>query len=287
MPAASTTEANDSTVARTHTRVSSRCTGTPRVAARSSRSAAARTPRPVSVRRSTTAIVASRAGATTTATRSLALNPTPPIWAVHANGGGMRRIAGPAPQARGSHRAPKASTWARPSVATVSSNRGERAKRRMTSTSARAPTTTAAARPMPTPSSHGRPERVMSSTARVAGNAPRSPWAKLTTRLARQTRASPTAPRALVSPRMAPESHAPRGRGNATICTASTASGGTTGAQRARAAARGRCVVELTWSPRDLPRLPCASCPRLRGAQRSGAPEVTTVTPAAPGARHR
>ena len=102
-PAVSTTEANDSTVASVHTCASSRRTGMPSSAARSERSAAARTAVPVSVRRSRTATAMIASGATIErAIRSFASKATRRPRRSNSNGGGIVRMAGPSPQARGS-----------------------------------------------------------------------------------------------------------------------------------------------------------------------------------------
>jgi hypothetical protein len=237
-PAVRTTEANDNTVAIVQTWTSRRRTGTPSRAARSARSALARTAIPVSVVRSRTASATMRSGATITANRSLASKTTPPNSPDHSNGAGSVRMPGPSPQSCGRSSDANASTWARPIVATVSSSRGAPKNRRTTSTSARTPTTTAAPSPAVIPTTHGSPPSTTSSTASVAGSTPRSPCAKLMTRFARQTRARPRAPRAPRRPRTAPEATAPIGMGNA-ICwrsRISTAGSSVVPARRQRSA---------------------------------------------------
>ena len=84
-----------------------------------------------------------------------------------------------------------ASTCARPIVATESTRRGARKKRRITSTSTSTPSTTAVASPAANATSQLAPLVTTSSTASEAGAAPRSPWAKLRIRCARYTSARP------------------------------------------------------------------------------------------------
>ena len=125
-PAVSTTEKNDSTAAPVQTWASSRRTGMPSRAARSARSADARTATPVSVNLSTDATTASSTGATTRAITSLASKTTPPSSTRSSNGVGSERTAGPSPHRSGRASAAKASTCDRPMVATVRMRRGER-----------------------------------------------------------------------------------------------------------------------------------------------------------------
>src|SRR5579862_5179535 len=113
----------------------------------------------------------------------------------------------------GSRRPPAASTWARPMVATVRIRRGAWRKRRMTRRWTATPATVAVTRATRRAGSQPRSRLVMSSTARVAGNAPRSPPAKLTMRSTRYTRAMPTASKAVRPPMMAPCSSVPDGAG--------------------------------------------------------------------------
>ena len=97
-----------------------------------------------------------------------------------------------------------ASTCARPIVATESTRRGARKKRRITSTSTTTPSTTAVASPATNATSQLAPLVTTSSTASEAGAAPRSPWAKLRIRCARYTSARPSARSALSPPSRRP-----------------------------------------------------------------------------------
>ena len=143
-----------STEATTQTPASRRPTGTANMAARSLRSAAARTAMPMSVRARTRATAAMARTATTTATNSSVWKTVVPnsSW----NDPGMRNVLlGAArsvrPHRRGINRAPTARNWARPMVATVSTSRGDLRKRRTTTRSMASPMTTAATRPMTSP----------------------------------------------------------------------------------------------------------------------------------------
>jgi hypothetical protein len=89
----------------------------------------------------------------------------------------------------------------------------------MTRTSASRPTAAAAARPATIPTTQGNPATVINRTASVAGNTPRSPWAKFTTRFERHTSARPIAPNEPSNPMMSPENDAPIGMGKKTSCT--------------------------------------------------------------------
>jgi hypothetical protein len=138
---------NDSAAATAQTMVCRRPTGMPSRAARSARSAAARTATPTSVNRrnAATAIIAS--GASTHATRWSASNTSGATSARQVNGAVIEVLSGSSPQMLGTMREANESNWARPIVATVRIRRGWRKKRRTTASSTTAPTTTAAARP--------------------------------------------------------------------------------------------------------------------------------------------
>ncbi len=211
MPARRKRARNERAAAIIQTTVDRPPTGIPSKDARSLRSAAARTavPRRVRVRKSPTAIMAT--GATITAMKSLALRMNEPTVSFQSSGGEMRCDAAFSSHNLGRRMANTASSWVMPMVATVSTSRGEREKRRMMANSTMAPSTMAAARPTPSPNRYGRPENTMSPTARVAGTKPRSAWAKLSTRLARYTRAIPMARRAVSRPITTPRNQAPSG----------------------------------------------------------------------------
>ncbi len=136
-------------VATIQTTVWSRLTGMPRRAARSARSAEARTAMPTSVRRRNTARAIITSGATTRAASSSAPKMIGSTVNWMSQGRSRAWADGRSPQSRGSNRLQAPSRVARPMVATVRISRGASKKRRMTSSSTRAPTTRAASRPAP------------------------------------------------------------------------------------------------------------------------------------------
>ena len=107
-------------------------------------SAAARMAMPARVRRRNNARATQTIGMTTAAMTSLAWKIVPPISTSRANGGSrIGASSRSSPKAFGRRMAPAARSWVRPRVATVSSRRGERAKRRMTASSTTAPSSRA------------------------------------------------------------------------------------------------------------------------------------------------
>ena len=132
---------NDSPAASDHTIVDRRATGMPSIAARSPRSAAARTARPVWVAPRNRATPTIASGATMAAIRSLALSTTEPISNVQSNGAAMRSDAALRPQSRGVMIASTTRSVAMPIVATVSTRRDALRKRRTSATSTTAPST--------------------------------------------------------------------------------------------------------------------------------------------------
>ena len=169
MPARRNSARNASTAATTHTIVCRLFTGTPRRLARSDRSAAARIATPTAVRWRKRPIPRIATGATISTSRSLALKISGSTSKVKSNGGSMRCDRTFSPKALGRNRPPNASSWVRPSVATVRIRRGARKNRRMISSSHAAPSATAAASPAPNATSHGRPEVMTIITDNVAG----------------------------------------------------------------------------------------------------------------------
>ena len=77
------------------------------------------------------------------------------------------------------------SNWVMPSVATVTTMRGELRNRRMNATSTMAPSSNAITRPTPMPRKYGQPQNRMNDAANPVGTVPSSACAKFTTRLAR------------------------------------------------------------------------------------------------------
>ena len=108
---------------------------------------------------------------------------------------------------------PPANISASPTVATVRTRRGARAKRRMTSTSVSKPSSRAVARPAVMASQKFHLGPTISEAVMTAARPPRSPWAKLMMRLARYTSTRPMATSPLSEPRMSPRNRMGRGAG--------------------------------------------------------------------------
>ena len=185
IPARKNKARNDKTDANIQTTVDSQPTGIPRSAARSLRSAAARTavPRVVFDKNKPTATIAN--GATIRAMRSLALRMNVPIVNFQSIGGSIRWDAATSPHIFGTSSASTVSNWVIPKVATVKTSRGERTNRRTMANSTIAPRTNAPTRPTPKPKRYGNPLKTMRPTDNVAGTNPKSACEKLSTRLAR------------------------------------------------------------------------------------------------------
>ena len=178
----STTE-NDSTAAPVQTWALERRTGMLSRAACSACLADARTRHRCRRTSAPTRTTASRSTGATTRSDHMKIDPTEldPVERCRSE-----RTADPYPTGPASARAVGDATpagqarWWRRSGETVSGGRN----RRMTSSVGEQPGRhRGALTRAEMPSSHGQPARVMSSTASVAGKAPRSPWAKFTTRL--------------------------------------------------------------------------------------------------------
>ena len=186
MPARRKMATNASSAATTQTTVCSRFTGTPSNAARSALSALARMATPAADARRKTARAAIASGMAMIAIKSFARKIVPPISTLPSKGWSNRleKRRGE-PNRRGRRIEPAASSWARPSVATVRRRRGVRKNRRITTSSTTAPRTTAPTRPTPSDTRYGQPHAVVSISMRTTGIVPRSACAKLTMRLAR------------------------------------------------------------------------------------------------------
>ena len=124
-------------------------------------------------------------GATTIAIRSFAFRMNVPTVSFQSNGGAIRSLARLRPHQRGTSRPSTTINCVMPSVATVSTSRGECRNRRMIPISTTTPSTTASTSPAPRPSRYGHPQNRMNAAANAVGTAPRSAWAKLITRFAR------------------------------------------------------------------------------------------------------
>ena len=137
-----------STAVITHTMVWIRATGTPRVAARSARSATARTAMPILVYRMKSAKAPSTSGTMMNAIRSLSLKKMPPISTLMSNGGfSSGRPMSLNPNQRGMNSARAVNSWAMPMVATVRTSRGARENRLMNVRSTTKPRKMALTRP--------------------------------------------------------------------------------------------------------------------------------------------
>ena len=176
---------NESPAASDQTIVDSRLTGIPSIAARSPRSAAARIAKPVRVAPRNQATNAIAAGATIAATRSLAFSTTPSTSKRQSRGTEIRSAANSRPHSRGVTIASATSSDVTPIVATVSTIRDARRKRRMTATSTAAPSTSDAIPPTASPTQYDHPQNTMIPAPSATGAEPSSAWAKFTTRLAR------------------------------------------------------------------------------------------------------
>jgi hypothetical protein len=105
--------------------VFSRPTGIPSIAARSPRSALARIATPYLLRARNQATPVIITGAAIKASRWLAVNTTWPIVNFQANGGAIRSLARLRPHHRGIKMPTTTNNWLMPSVATVTTRRGE------------------------------------------------------------------------------------------------------------------------------------------------------------------
>ena len=244
-----------------HTIVCRFFTGTPSRLARSARSAAARMATPTDVRCRKSPMPRMAIGAITSTRRSLALNTSGSTRKVKSNGGSMRCDRTFSPNTRGRNRPPNASSWVSPSVATVSTSRGARKKRRMINSSQAAPSATATANPAPNATNHGRPEVITIITESEAGMYPRSAWAKLRIRLARYTSAMPTLTIAVSNPMSTPRSATPAGMGNATIWNSRIRAAGATVRPTRRARSSQRATPQRSQS---APRHPFGRPPYVR-----------------------
>ena len=97
----------------------------------------------------------------------------------------MRSLARLRPHHRGIKMPITTSSWVTPSVATVTTRRGELRNRRIKANSMTTPAATAITSPAVRPSRYGQPQNRMNDAANAVGTVPSSAWAKLTTRLAR------------------------------------------------------------------------------------------------------
>ncbi len=240
------TPMNDMPAVIAHTSVLRRFTGMPSVAARSERSALARTAMPISVRRRNNPSPTSTASTTSTDTTSSEWNSSVPTvnWRCHGNS----MVLSPMicwPQILGINNAPTRNSCEMPIVATVSTSRDDLKKRRTNRNSTSAPKITAATRPIANDNTHGNAhDDVMHPYANAVGTVPRSACAKLMTRFARCTSARPSATSEPNMPRTKPSSHTPAGSGytiNWNTMTATAGPYGTSGASDETVGA-GRCA---------------------------------------------
>ena len=192
-PARRNTATKASTAAMVHTTSCTRLTGMPSSTARSALSALARTAMPRLVKRKNAARAALQTTTAITAMTWLALKMMGEISKESSKGAGKvcggvgsSNVPGNALWAsRGKARPRATRSCARPRVATVRMRRGALAKRRMMPNCTSAPSPTASSSPRTNAIGYGMPTLTMSSTAAMDGTSPRSPWAKLTMRLAR------------------------------------------------------------------------------------------------------
>jgi hypothetical protein len=143
---------------------------------------------PAGVRRRKVATAHRHSGAASSASRWSAENTNGEISKVQAKGRSTAPVVismGLRPHRKGRPSAATDSSWARPMVATVSTSRGARWKRRMASRSISAPSATAAVSPAAKATGKGTPSNRNRALASTAGTTPSWPWAKLTMRLAR------------------------------------------------------------------------------------------------------
>ena len=97
----------------------------------------------------------------------------------------MRSLARLRPHHRGIKMPITTSNWVMPSVATVTTSRGEFRNRRIKANSMTTPATIDSTNPAANPSRYGQPQKMMNAAANEVGTVPSSACAKLTTRLAR------------------------------------------------------------------------------------------------------
>ena len=230
------TPMNDMPAVIAHTRVLSRFTGMPSVAARSERSALARTAMPISLRRRKSPSPTSTAITTSTEITSSEWNNWVPTLNSRCQGNSM--VLSPMicwPQIFGIRSAPTRKSCEMPMVATVRTRREDLKKRRMRRNSTSAPMITAPTRPMANDSTHGSAhDEVMHPYANAVGTVPRSACAKLMTRLARCTSARPSATSEPSMPSTNPSSHTPAGSGYTISWKTMIATAGAYGASGAR-----------------------------------------------------